>query len=162
MKIKELLTESLNSLDDPKYYESCVDSWTNYYGDEDRARSELDNYDYQVDSLMKRGGKVYRVIFADSPEEIRMDDLGHHWTTDSSNIDDYLDSLWSNYGKGKKNAYVVVATVGPNNISNDVVDVSGNPEEKEVNINDTSRATYQAFEYRGKQMGQQVRENIDN
>jgi hypothetical protein len=164
MKIKEILTESvsgLNRLDDPRYYESCVDSWTKYYGHEDRARSELDDYKNVVDGLIHHGGKVYRVIFADSPEEIRMNDLGSHWTTDSHNIDDYLDSLWSNYGKGKKNSYVVVASVGPNNISNDVVDISGNPEEKEVNINDPSKATYQAFEYRGKQFGQQVREGID-
>ena len=165
MRASEFLIESaqsLNRLDDPQYYESCVDSWTKYYGHEDRARSELDDYKNVVDGLIHRGGKVYRIIFADSPEEIRMNDLGSHWTTESHNIDDYLDSLWSNYGKDKKNSYVVVATVGPNNISNDVVDISGNPEEKEVNINDTSRATYQAFEYKGKQIGQRVRENMDH
>jgi hypothetical protein len=163
MKIKELLnesTQSLNQLDDPKVYQKCLDSWRNYYDYEDRTLSEIEDYKYVVDRLIQKGGKVYRVIFADSPEEIRMDDLGIHWTIDESNIDAYIDSLWTNYGKGKKNSYVVVAEVGPNNITNRGVDVAGNPEEKEVNIIRPNEATYQAFEYTNKGRRQRVRENI--
>ena len=164
MKIKELLNEnaqSLNQLDDPKVYQECLDSWRDYYEYEDRTLREIEDYKYVVDRLIQNGGKVYRVIFANSPEEIRMDDLGVHWTIDESNIDAYLDSLWSNYGKGKKNSYVVVAEVGPNNITNRGVDVAGNPEEKEVNIIRPNEATYQAFEYTNKGRRQRVRENIN-
>ena len=163
-KIRENIkesTQSLNQLDDPKVYQECLDSWRDYYEYEDRALSEIEDYKYVVDRLIQKGGKVYRVIFANSPEEIRMDDLGVHWTIDESNIDAYLDSLWTNYGKGKKNSYVVVAEVGPNNITNRGVDVAGNPEEKEVNIIRPNEATYQAFEYTNKGRRQRVRENIN-
>ena len=162
MKIKELLTESmqsLNKLDDLKYYDECLKSWISYY--DNRGESELEEYKYRVDHLIKNGGKVYRVLFADSPEEITLTDFGHHWTTESYNIDEYLDSLWSNYGAGKKNAYVVVAIVGPNNITNRGVDVSGNPEEKEVNIINPRQAKYEVYQYKDKQFTKRVREDLE-
>lgn len=162
MKIRDIIlesTQSLNVLDDPQYYKKCLDTWTSYY--DNRGESELEEYKYRVDDLIKNGGKVYRVIFADSPEEIRLTDLGHHWTTESYNIDEYLDNLWSNYGSGKKNAYVVVANVGSNNITNKDVDVSGNPEEKEVNIINPNQAKYEVYQYKDKQFSQRVRESIN-
>lgn len=161
MKIKELLTESaqsLNRLDDPQYYKQCLDAWGSYY--DHRAESELEEYKYRVDHLIKNGGKVYRVLFADSPEEIKLADFGTHWTTESYNIDEYLDNLWTNYGTGKKKAYVVVAVIGPNNITNRGVDVSGNPEEKEVNIINPGQAKYEVYEYKDKQMGQRIHESL--
>jgi hypothetical protein len=165
MKIKELLKEnaqSLNQLDDPKVYQKCLDSWRDYYDYEDRTLREIEDYKYVVDRLIQKGGKVYRVIFANSPEEIRMDDLGVHWTIEESNIDYYIDSLWTHYGNGKKNSYIIVATVGPNNITNRGVDVAGNPEEKEVNIIRPTEATYEAYEYAHKGRGQRVHENMDH
>lgn len=159
MRSSEFVIESVqsyNQLDNDEIYQKCLDSWTDYYDNKEKAHYELDNYKYQVDNLIKNGGKIYRVIFANSPEDIKMSNLGHSWTTDQSNIDDYSDSLWSNYGSGKKNMYVVVAEVGPNNINNNGVDISGNPEEKEVNIINPNQAKYQIHQYKNKQLGSKI------
>lgn len=160
MKIKELLTESAhsyNQLDNEETYQACLDSWTDYYGSEDTAKSELGNYDYDVYQLHERGGKVWRVIFANSPDEVNMKDIGNHWTTDPSNISDYVDHNWEWYGKDKKHVYVIQATVGPNNISNTQVDVSGNPHEKEVNIINPEQAKYELYNYSDKRMTDRIR-----
>jgi hypothetical protein len=162
MKITELLIESVesyNQLDNEETYQKCLDSWTDYYGNEETAKSELGNYDYDVHKLHEKGGKVWRVIFANSPDEVNLKDLGNHWTTDSSNISDYVDQNWEYYGKDKKHVYVIEATIGPNNVSNELVDVSGNAHEKEVNIINLGQATYKLYDYSDKRIGKQVREN---
>jgi hypothetical protein len=164
MKIKELLIESAqdyNQLDNEELYKKCLESWTDYYGSEDTATSELGEYDYAVHKLHGQGGRVWRVIFANSPDEVNLKDIGNHWTTDSANISDYVHQNWEYYGKDKKHVYVVEATIGPNNVSNTSVDVSGNPHEKEVNIINPKKATYKLYNYSGKQLGQQVRESIE-
>lgn len=164
MKIKELLTESYNQLDDPEIYQDCLDNWTSHYGDEDKADGELGTYQYNVWDLHEHGGEVYRVIYANSHEEVKMnpDEIGGHWTVRLSNIDDYLYKNWKSYGQGKKDYYIAVATIGPNNISNEGVDVAGNPEEKEVQILRPNEATYELYEVVSGGYGrlEKIRENI--
>ena len=152
MKIKELLKESsdnfVTKLDDPEIYADCQSAWANYYGDEEKANDELESYKYAVDRLIKDGGEVYRVIFANSPEEINSDNFGNHWTTDQGNIEDYIENIWGYYGEGKKRAYLITAIVGPNNIDIKDVNVDGEPSEKEVNIIRPNEAKYKSELYR--------------
>ena len=148
MKIKELLKESLTKLDDPEVYADCQSAWANYYGDEEKANDELESYKYAVDRLIKDGGEVYRVIFANSSEEINSDNFGNHWTTDQGNIEDYIENIWGYYGEGKKRAYLITAIVGPNNIDIKDVNIDGEPSEKEVNIIRPNDAKYKSELYR--------------
>jgi hypothetical protein len=68
-------------------------------------------------------------------------------------LDYFLENLWSNYGEGKKYAYVIEATVPPMSLSNYDVDVSGNPEEQEVNIAANQGAiTYKLLQLDGKRI----------
>lgn len=135
MKIKSIITESANKLDDPKEYARALAGFESYFDEE--GRIELIGYNHAVNKLIKNGGKVYRVIFANSPAEVKQgikDGLNKHWTWCEAQIFYSIDNLWSNYGSGKDKAYVLIATVPPNSISNVGVDISGNPEEQEVNI----------------------------
>lgn len=136
MRAKDFLLESArvgNKLDDPKEFANALRGFQQYY-DLEHGASELEYYKSSFDYLNKHGGKIYRVVFANSPEEVRLNDVNEHWTHDSSQIDYYISNLWTYYGKGKKHAFVIEATVPPMSLSNWGVDLAGNPEEQEVNL----------------------------
>jgi hypothetical protein len=135
MRAADFLFESRvgNKLDDPKEFADALDGFQLYFEPE-RGEDELWQYKNAFDYLNKHGGNIYRVVFANNPEEVRLNDVNAHWTYDSSQISYYIDNLWSGYGRGKKHAYVIEATVPPMSLSNWDVDLAGNPEEQEVNL----------------------------
>ena len=153
MRARDFILEGRvgNKLHDPKEYKDALEGFESYF--DSSGESELDGYITGLDNLNKNGGKIYRVVFANSPEEVRIKDLNHHWTWDSGQIDYFIDTLWSNYGRDKQHAYVIEATVPPNSLSNYDVDIEGNPEEQEVNIAANHDAiTYKLLQVDGKRI----------
>lgn len=124
--------KAINKLNDPAEEAKALKGFQDYYDDE-QGQDNYDSYKYDVDSLIKSGGKVYRLVFADSPEEVRADKLGIHWTANDYVINTLRDPFGNYFAKGST-PYVVVAKVPPNSISNEDVDIAGNPEEQEVTI----------------------------
>ena len=122
----------LNKLNDPVEGAETLKAFIAYY-ETDRGTENYEYYRDQVNYLNEKGGSIYRLVFADSPDQVRTEKLGNHWTVDQSLMDEYFERFKSYYAKGSK-PYVIVATVPPNSVSNQDVDVIGNPEEAEVNI----------------------------
>ncbi|CAB4133493.1 hypothetical protein UFOVP257_220 [uncultured Caudovirales phage] len=136
-----------NKLDDPEEYAKALQGFQLYF-EPKRGEEELSDYKSSFDYLNKNGGHIFRVIFADSPEEVRLNDVNVHWTYDESQISYYIDNLWTYYGKGKKHAFVIEATVPPMSLSNWGVDLAGNPEEQEVNlVANQNQVTYKLFKW---------------
>lgn len=156
MRAAEFLIESTpigNILHDPKKYATALKGFINYFGNLDTAESELESYSDVLDYLNRSGGEIYRVVFANSPEEIKIDLPNIHWTHCVGQIYYFIDNLWSNYGEGKDYAFVIEATVPPNSLSNYDVDIAGNPEEQEVNIVANQGAIkYKLFKFEGKRL----------
>jgi GNAT superfamily N-acetyltransferase len=154
----ESTSQSKNKLDDPAEFEKALKGFEDAYGDPKSALSELNYYKNTVDSLIKKGGSIYRVLFVKSINDINEKNLGNYWTIHSSNIDRYGDNLSDNADEGTQ-PYVVQAKVPPNSISNQGVDISGNPDEEEVNIvANKDDITYTVHEYSNKRLGPAIRE----
>jgi hypothetical protein len=104
------------------------------------ALFELGDHLGTAQSLWDRGGKLYRLIYANSEEEIDKENLGHHWTISEYEIEYLQDKGWKDmYGEGKAKAFLITVEVEPHNVSVEHVDIQGNPEEKEINIIDDSK-----------------------
>jgi len=123
--------QSVNSLGNPEYADNVLESFKEYYGDED-GQWQFDNYRATVDNLIANGGSVYRVVFAESPEQVNLQSPGTHWTIDSDTAG-FIAGKFSIDG-AQGNAYLMKATVRPGSISNGSVDLQGNPSEQEVNV----------------------------
>jgi len=150
--------QSKNKLDDPAEFDKALKGYEDAYGNPESALSELNYYKNAVDGLIKKGGSIYRVIFAKSENDIDEKNLGNHWTIHSSNIDRYIGNLGEDAGEDTR-PYVIEAKVPPNSVSNEKVDISGNPDEEEVNIvANKGDITYTIHEYNNKQVGPAIRE----
>jgi len=148
----------LNKLVDPAEYDKALRGFGKFFGDFKQARRELNYYRSEVDSLIKNGGEIYRLIFAKSENDIDEKNIGNHWTVHSSNIDKYVFNLGEDAGEDTR-PYVVKAKVPPNSVSNKDVDIRGNPDEEEVNIvANKDDITYTVHEYSNKQVGPAIRE----
>lgn len=136
----------INKLSDPSEYQRALDAITNYTGDPSRAKSNLDYFKNEVDTLLNKGGKAYRVLFADSPASINTANFGEHWVTDPSYLDSISENLRNKFGKGK-NAYIVEANMPSGVVTNRGVDYHGNPEEFEIGmVPDRSGVSYRLFD----------------
>ena len=112
-----------------------INGFVSFYGDYTEAIWQLNGYISTIDSLHKNGGDVYRLVYTDSIDDINKEDLGLSWTVDVDVIELLHSKDWrSMYGEGKKEAYVIKLKTEPKNITVSHVDISGNPEEKEINI----------------------------
>lgn len=150
--------QSRNKLDDPVEFAKALKGFEDAYGNQESALSELKYYKNTVDSLIKKGGSIYRVIFVKSVNDIDEKNLGNYWTIHSSNIDRYIGNLGEDAGEDAQ-PYVIEAKVPPNSVSNEKVDIAGNPDEEEVNIvANKDDITYTVHEYNGKQVGPAIRE----
>lgn len=135
-----------NKLNDKAEYDKALAGFIEYYGSEEKARDLLDYYVDDVNSLVNKGGKIYRVVFADSPDQIKYENFGEHWVANSSDLETIADRLRQYFGKGS-NAYIVEATVPAGVVTNRNVDVESNPEEVEIGmISDRSGVTYKVYE----------------
>lgn len=112
------------------YYDSSIHT----------ALFELCDHLGTAQRLWNNGGKLYRLIYANTEEEIDKSNLGHHWTISEYEIDTFRDKGWKDmYGGGKQNPYLVTINVEPHNVSVKDVDIQGNPEEKEINVLDLNK-----------------------
>lgn len=143
-----------NKLNDPEEYALALKQFVNYYGNEERAKEQLDYYKRDVDALIKNGGKVYRAVYADSVEQVDLQNPGRHWTTSDANFEDFFESgtFYDAYGRDKI-PFIIEATVAPNGVTNEKVDIAGNPNESEVNLVSGTTPTFKVFEYDNGRLG---------
>ena len=118
--------------------EFILKSWTQYYGDINKAQEHYNTFISEVEQKNQNGGNIYRCIFVNSIEEINKEEIGYHWTIEKYYIEDYIDRIKQYYGMNKKLSIVVEAYTEPNNI---IIcdDLAGNPEEKEINVLDFTK-----------------------
>lgn len=115
-------------------------SFEKYYGYYDKALFELRDHLEGADYVYNKGGDLYRLIYANSEEDINKEDLGSHWTLYEWVLGDLEDRGWQEmYGEGKEKPFIIRIKTPPHNISIEHVDIHGNPEEKEVNIIDKTK-----------------------
>lgn len=148
----ESVTESvasLNKLHNKAEYKKALKGFALLHMDDDEGRQHLDHYINTVDSLIQKGGTVYRAVWVLPGTKPNLKEPGQHWTISPESAEEYLDSNagWGAYGdlanngqKGKPVAYIISATVGPNSITNKNVLIAEFPEELEVSLVNPSSA----------------------
>jgi hypothetical protein len=144
--ISEEFPDGLLHFTDERIFD-ILDSLTDIYGDYDKALSEMYEHIMGFEKLDNKGGRLYRLVYVDSVDDINLDDMGKHWTIDYYIIDDLEESGWEEkFGNGKKYPFVLTIDTEPHNVSIDGVDIENCPEEKEVNIVDFKRTTLVSVE----------------
>ncbi len=115
-------------------YKDELASFTQYYGYSDTAKDELDWYLSTVDSIFKKGGVIYRGLYANSLDEIKgleptiSSKLGQHWTLDYGEAKTLITQILKpHYNQGFAKVFIIEATTPPHNISIKNVDLRGNP-----------------------------------
>lgn len=135
-----------NKLSDQAEYDKALAGFTDYYGDRTKAERLLGDYISSVNSLVNNGGKIYRVVFADSPKQIEVENFGRHWVADSGDLGMIGDNLRNYFGQGA-NAYIIEATVPAGVVTNANVDIAANPEEREVGmVSNPQGVSYKIYE----------------
>ena len=88
-KTRELLGESTEHTSSE--YDSYLEQLTINYSDESEAKEILDWAIEEFKDIDKGDVEVYRVVFADSKDDIDLDNVGKHWSfekpTSRSNFD---------------------------------------------------------------------------
>lgn len=125
-------------------YDDEVKSITQYYGDKDTAKSELDWYISSVDDIYKKGGVIYRGLYANNEQDIKglhplTKEIGEHWGLDYAETKILITQILEpHYNEGYNKIFILEVYTPPNNISIKRVDIAANIEEKEINIIDFS------------------------
>ena len=142
MRAREFVAENtqLNTLHEPKRRAHAVDYLTDYYDSEEQAHQILDAYMASVDKLIAQGGTVYRAIWVAPDQQPNLQQPGLHWTLTPDSAEEYLQSEAGEYAAmdmqldQQPHAYILSATVGPNNITNHGVNFAEQHHEQEVRI----------------------------
>jgi len=142
MRASEFVAENnqLNTLYEPDRQARAVAYLTDYYDSEEQAHRILDAYMASVDQLIARGGTVYRAIWVVPGQQPNLQQPGQHWTLTPQSAEEYLQSEAGEYAAldmqldEQPHAYILSATVGPNNITNYGVNFAQQHHEHEVRI----------------------------
>jgi len=138
MRLIELLEDDAQSyklpvspLISPSDMLDISNEWISYNGTHDWLRMYVD----EINGLHDHGGDIYRVIFLSDINDFDPNDLGEHWSTDSSQLDDAFDQLQAMADpQHEMTAYLIIATIKPHSITVPVGTVIGEPTEWEVNL----------------------------
>ena len=119
---------------------NILQGYLSYYESFTESLWQLSDHLGTANIIWARGGELFRLIYANSEEEINKENLGNHWTISDYEIEGFRDRDWKGmYGGDKKYPFLVTIQTPPNNVSVKDVDIHGNPEEKEINILDDSK-----------------------
>ncbi len=107
---------------------------TDNYGDAERAQEELTYYTNVINALNKKGGVVYRIIFAKSIDKINVKKLGLHWTINKNAISRYYANI-SDHEESKK-PFIITGSVIPGSVDldNSLGSFAQLPDEEEINF----------------------------
>jgi pyrimidine deaminase RibD-like protein len=136
----------LNTLHDPQRMASAVAYLTDYYDSKEEAYRIIDAYTSSVDKLITQGGAVYRAVWVAPGQKPKLKQPGLHWTLTPQSAEEYLQSEAGEYAAmdmdldDQPHAYILSATVGPNNITNHGVNFAQQHHEQEVRIVDPKQA----------------------
>jgi FMN phosphatase YigB (HAD superfamily) len=136
----------LNTLHDPQRMASAVAYLTDYYDSKEEAYQIIDAYTASVDKLITQGGAVYRAVWVAPGQKPKLKQPGLHWTLTPQSAEEYLQSEAGEYAAmdmdldDQPHAYILSATVGPNNITNHGVNFAQQHHEQEVRIVDPKQA----------------------
>ena len=130
----------LNTLHEPQRMAGAIAYLTDYYDSEEEARRIIDAYMAAVDKLIAQGGTVYRAIWVEPGQKKNLHQPVLHWTLTPRSAEEYLQSEAGEYAAmdmdldDQPHAYILSATVGPNNITNHGVNFAQQHHEQEVRI----------------------------
>jgi len=136
----------LNTLHDPQRMAGAVAYLTDYYDSKEEAYRIIDAYMASVDKLITQGGTVYRAVWVAPGQKPKLKQPGLHWTLTPQSAEEYLQSEAGEYAAmdmdldDQPHAYILSATVGPNNITNHGVNFAQQHHEQEVRIVDPKQA----------------------
>jgi hypothetical protein len=136
----------LNTLHDPQRMAGAVAYLTDYYDSKEEAYRIIDAYMASVDKLITQGGTVYRAVWVAPGKKPKLKQPGLHWTLTPQSAEEYLQSEAGEYAAmdmdldDQPHAYILSATVGPNNITNHGVNFAQQHHEQEVRIVDPKQA----------------------
>ena len=145
-KNPEQFNENINTLHDPQRMASAVAYLTDYYDSKEEAYRIIDAYTASVDKLITQGGTVYRAVWVAPGQKPKLKQPGLHWTLTPQSAEEYLQSEAGEYAAmdmdldDQPHAYILSATVGPNNITNHGVNFAQQHHEQEVRIVDPKQA----------------------
>ena len=130
----------LNTLHDPQRMAGAVAYLTDYYDSKEEAYRIIDAYMASVDKLITQGGTVYRAVWVAPGQKPKLKQPGLHWTLTPQSAEEYLQSEAGEYAAmdmdldDQPHAYILSATVGPNNITNHGVNFAQQHHEQEVRV----------------------------
>ncbi len=120
-----------------------------------RAAGHVEAYLHRLDEIYYGGGEAYRVVLVESMDDVNMDKPGRFWTTDKSNMKDYIWNLQGEYEEGYlasdeypleipwENVKIALLTAKIDKEAFDPVAAYNEfwefPEEKEIKIEDQSK-----------------------
>ena len=124
-----------NQLDDPSVYADAQNKLTEYCCGVGEPEYDLDEYKTAVNSLIKKGGELYRLVFLNEFSDLNFEDLiWNRWATSAHNLYELGGNHHHHYGANKPLSLVIEAIVPANSVSNQGIDIAGNPGRYEVNI----------------------------
>jgi len=85
---------------------------------------------YDIEKLYNNGGYIYRVIWLKDEKKFNINNLGDHWLSNKSDVDNIV-SLFTLRDEPKGNPYYIKAYTPPKNVSVPY-DYFNNIEENEV------------------------------
>jgi hypothetical protein len=127
LRFDEYIREmKLSELDNPERFIS------EFGGDEERAKDDLEYYTDTIEGLNSNGGDIYRLVFLEDMSDLNTDDLGEHWCVDSNQLSNFYDSLDDQIGL----PYLITAKLESNkvNIEMSYGQYEELPHELEVNL----------------------------
>ena len=112
---------------------NLLQSWNEYYYRQDENFNELESFLNAVNHISEYGGKVYRYITLNDISELDLKNIGDHWTIEKYLAEDIAERFTYTYNQGSKQKFLIEATIPAKSVSINSVDLTGNPEEQEVN-----------------------------
>ena len=115
MKINEVILES-NVLDtDPKTKHTAIKRYAEY----PKGIGLYSAYNRAVNKLIKQGGTVYRSIYAKNKQSVDLTNPGKHWSIYPNVAEAYArEEGYMQADDEDSHAFLISATVAPNNITN--------------------------------------------
>ena len=108
LKLSDYLSEmKLSELNNPERFIS------EFGGDEERAKDDLEYYTEVIEDLNSNGGEIYRLVFLEDMSDLNIDELGEHWCIDSDQLSNFYNSLDDQIGL----PYLITAQLEPNQVN---------------------------------------------
>jgi hypothetical protein len=120
-----------------KEYNYYLQRLINNYGDEIRAKEELQWFISVLHDYNENGGEVYRIVSAQNKSKIDTKKLGKHWTFEKSNLSRIYENVILEDEKAKPYLITAISKKGTVDYESSLENFTQIPDEVEINFTET-------------------------